>query len=97
MSKNIQGFCPRCGSKGVKRERRLNGNDICENGCTYPSKDAIMQCDCGNEVLEEILMCSGVGCKDLGCKICGWVQSCRDPHRVENGENLCFPCFLRKN
>jgi RNA polymerase-binding transcription factor DksA len=35
------GFCPECGAPGKTRERRLNGNDTCENGCTYPSKDAL--------------------------------------------------------
>jgi hypothetical protein len=35
------GYCPKCGAKGVKRERRPNGNDVCEKGCEYPSKDAL--------------------------------------------------------
>lgn len=37
------GLCPKCGAYGVQRERRPNGNDQCENGCTYPSRDAIPQ------------------------------------------------------
>jgi len=37
---NVYGFCPKCGAKGYVRERRLNGNDRCENGHEYPSKDA---------------------------------------------------------
>jgi hypothetical protein len=36
------GYCLKCGSKGVSRERRPNGNDKCENGHTYPSASAIM-------------------------------------------------------
>jgi len=36
----IYGYCPKCGAKGVSREKRMNGNDKCENGHTYPSKDA---------------------------------------------------------
>ncbi len=35
------GYCPKCGAKGVTRERRLNGNDICENKHIYPSRDAV--------------------------------------------------------
>lgn len=32
------GKCPKCGGKGVTRERRLNGNTTCENGHVYPSR-----------------------------------------------------------
>ncbi len=35
------GYCPKCGAPGEKREKRPNGNDICENGCTYPSRDSL--------------------------------------------------------
>ena len=38
---NLYGFCPICGGEGVQRERRLNGNDKCENGHTYPSRSAL--------------------------------------------------------
>ena len=34
------GCCPVCGLPGVSRERRPDGNDRCENGHTYPSRDA---------------------------------------------------------
>ncbi len=34
------GFCPICGSKGVSRERRLNGDDRCAQGHRYPSSTA---------------------------------------------------------
>jgi hypothetical protein len=34
------GYCPICGSPGVKRERRPDGNDTCENNHVYPSRDA---------------------------------------------------------
>lgn len=37
----LYGYCPKCGAKGVARERRMNGNDNCEKGCTYPSRDAL--------------------------------------------------------
>lgn len=32
------GQCPHCRGKVVQRERRLNGNDTCENGHVYPSR-----------------------------------------------------------
>lgn len=35
------GYCPECGAPGKSRERRLNGDDKCHNGCVYPSKDAL--------------------------------------------------------
>ena len=35
------GYCPRCGGLGISRERRLNGNDRCENGHSYPSSTAV--------------------------------------------------------
>ena len=35
-------YCPICMAKGVKRERRPDGNDTCENGHTYPSRDRLM-------------------------------------------------------
>lgn len=34
------GFCPICGAPGKMRERRMNGNDVCENKHTYPSASA---------------------------------------------------------
>ena len=33
--------CPTCNGAGVEREKRLNGNDTCLNGHTYPSADAV--------------------------------------------------------
>ena len=35
------GYCPICGSKGVMRQKRLNGNDKCGSGHTYESRDAL--------------------------------------------------------
>jgi hypothetical protein len=35
------GLCPQCGKEGHSRERRLNGNDVCVNGHTYPSSTAV--------------------------------------------------------
>jgi hypothetical protein len=35
------GYCPMCGAPGRERERRLNGNDICERGHLYPSLHAL--------------------------------------------------------
>ncbi len=34
------GYCPICGAIGVARERRPDGNDKCDEGHTYPSRDA---------------------------------------------------------
>jgi hypothetical protein len=36
----MYGHCPMCGAKGVNRERRLNGNDLCASGHIYPSRDS---------------------------------------------------------
>ena len=44
MSK-VYGNCPECGKPGVSRERRPNGNDVCENGHIYPSKTAILKAE----------------------------------------------------
>ena len=35
----VYGYCPKCGAKGVMRERRPNGNDTCANGHVYPSSE----------------------------------------------------------
>jgi hypothetical protein len=35
------GFCPICGAPGANRERRPDGNDICRNGHTYPSRKSV--------------------------------------------------------
>jgi hypothetical protein len=37
----IYGYCPECGAKGTKRERRIDGNDMCANGHIYFSKKAV--------------------------------------------------------
>lgn len=34
-------FCPTCGANTVSRERRIGGNDYCENNHCYPSTSAI--------------------------------------------------------
>lgn len=39
---NVYGFCPKCGAPGKFRERRIDGNDICEKGHKYPSKSALI-------------------------------------------------------
>jgi len=36
------GYCPQCGARGKARERRPNGNDICVEGHTYPSAQALV-------------------------------------------------------
>jgi len=37
----LYGYCPECGAKGTKRERRIDGNDICVNGHLYFSRKAV--------------------------------------------------------
>jgi hypothetical protein len=37
----MYGYCPKCSAKVNRRERRLNGNDTCVNGCVFPSKDTL--------------------------------------------------------
>ena len=37
------GVCPTCKRPSISRERRIDGNDTCENGHVYPSKDAIVK------------------------------------------------------
>jgi hypothetical protein len=37
------GYCPQCGAACFARERRLNGNDICERGHKYPSHKALKE------------------------------------------------------
>jgi len=34
------GYCPECGAKGISRERRIDGYDICANRHKYKSKHA---------------------------------------------------------
>ena len=38
---SVYGKCPECGANGIARQKRLNGNDICENNHEYKSSDAI--------------------------------------------------------
>lgn len=59
-AKHPYGFCPTCKAPGKARERRLDGNDVCENGHKYPSKSALADCGCG---------CGGTGkCGDAKTK-----------------------------
>jgi hypothetical protein len=36
-------YCPECGARGARRERRLNGNDECERGHVYPSVKSVKE------------------------------------------------------
>lgn len=38
---SVYGFCPQCGAPGKMRERRPNGDDVCERGHKYPSRTAL--------------------------------------------------------
>lgn len=37
------GLCPQCGAPGASREKRIGGNDICENNHTYPSATSLSE------------------------------------------------------
>jgi len=37
------GFCPKCGATGQSRERRMNGDDKCAAGHTYPSRESLSE------------------------------------------------------
>lgn len=39
-NQKITECCPVCGSEKFSRERRPNGDDVCENGHKYASKDS---------------------------------------------------------
>lgn len=41
--KDMYGYCPTCGARGVQRERRINGDDTCERGHTYPSASRLSE------------------------------------------------------
>lgn len=49
----IYGRCPNCGARGRFRERRLDGNDECENGCVYKSSDAVITPECFGAIPEK--------------------------------------------
>lgn len=42
-SETKYGFCPKCGAKGIARERRMDGNDKCVNGHLYKSSAATQE------------------------------------------------------
>jgi hypothetical protein len=57
MSENSPyGKCPICGANGVQREKRPNGDDMCERGHKYPSKDAVMPVDASKPLKMYILV-----------------------------------------
>ena len=49
------GKCPKCGGGIAWRERRLNGNDGCENGHVFPSIKAYLADDYLTKTTEEWL------------------------------------------
>lgn len=50
----MQECCPECYSTIFSRERRINGNDTCQNGHTYPSKCSIRLDKSDIDFLKEI-------------------------------------------
>jgi len=59
MSKCRQ--CPICGGEGISREKRMNGNDSCANGHSYPSVNPVLSEDELRERIEESLFHESVG------------------------------------
>ena len=76
----VYGLCPICGSKGVSRERRPNGNDKCEAGHTYPSKDAITADSRHTHPLRTELTDK--------CPHCGWIICTCDDSSQDLGEKM---------
>lgn len=56
MNKAVYGYCPVCGARGQQRERRPNGNDICERGHTYPTSDAVPVTEEQKDVKSKLVM-----------------------------------------
>lgn len=50
---DVYGYCPICGAPGVSRERRPNGNDRCEAGHEYPSKDTVARAEFSEVVVKD--------------------------------------------
>lgn len=61
------GYCPDCGAPGVTRERRLNGNDYCENGHPYPSSSAL---DAPRRAKAASNRSPGCACENCTCDPC---------------------------
>jgi hypothetical protein len=69
------GFCPTCGSPGQFRERRLHGNDTCERGHTYPSRDAVPV----GAACDGLKARTGEGTMETFCDRCGYLGAIRLP------------------
>lgn len=50
------GFCPTCYSPGVQRDRRICGDDECQNGHTYPSSESLTRVNAINRLNAQIKM-----------------------------------------
>lgn len=70
------GYCPVCGAEGISRERRVNGNDRCQNGHVYPSISACRRQ--GDSPLAQGEPCSHPGCQNhylQPCEGCGRIRA----------------------
>lgn len=54
------GYCPQCGGKVVSRERRPNGNDICENEHIYPSRNTVENSIKSSELTDEQIVSKAI-------------------------------------
>lgn len=91
------GYCPICMAPGKTRERRVNGNDTCENGHTYPSKhsreEPVSEGNRGEvkfcPTCEGLRMTSCVACGCGNCLTCGYRWTCMvypvDPVQIRFG------------
>jgi hypothetical protein len=86
---NALGQCPKCGADGKIREKRPNGNDKCENGHTYPSRDAVFPASsCSSRTVKfrtiDFAECVGE------CEGCGTQD---EPVLKRYGVDYCFGCW----
>ena len=88
------GKCPECGANGKSRERRPNGNDMCENGHVYPSAKAIIGTHFKYEIDRRYpfeATADSVCPVPDGAVLCVWFSGC-PPHQASSDE---FRWFIR--
>lgn len=98
---NYYGYCPVCMAPGKTRERRINGNDTCENGHVYPSKhnksEPISEINrgevkyCPTCEAERMTSCATCGCGT--CYTCGYRWVCVPTYQselVSQNSNVVF-------
>lgn len=78
---SVYGYCPRCTAQGRTRERRPNGNDTCEQGHTYPSRDALT---------EPLLPCPFCGSREIDASMA--VSDRIDGRPGDKVSSGCYSC-----